>query len=243
MADQFTVSVEGFEGPLDLLLSLIEKRKLPINDVSLAAVTDEYIAHSKRQSEYPLSQTAHFILIASALLLIKSKSLLPNLELTDEEEESVETLQKRLCLYREIKELSVHVKERFGTRILFEPQRSSISEPVFSPAGDLSLSLVAEAVHRVMAQLPKIELVPEAIVKRVVSLEETIGALTERISRSLRMRFSEFSNVQKSDKGDVIVSFLAMLELVKQGIISVMQEKTFADITMETDAVSVPKYE
>src|SRR3989344_4410007 len=97
---EFKIHIEGFEGPLELLLSLIEKRKLPINDVSLASVTDEYILHIQQQKEFPLSETSHFILIASTLLLIKSKSLLPTLELTEEEAGDIENLERRLKLYK-----------------------------------------------------------------------------------------------------------------------------------------------
>lgn len=242
MPEQFKVKIEGFEGPLDLLLSLIEKRKLPINDVSLAAVTDEYIAHIEHQEEYPLSETSHFILVASTLLLIKSKSLLPTLKLTEEEEGDIERLEERLRLYKQIKELSVHVRDRFGAQVLYEPEDGHDPDPVFSPAKDATASALKDAVLRVIASLPKVELVPEAVVKKVISLEEMITNLTERVTKNIRMSFSEFSNMNKSEKIDVIVGFLAMLELVKQGIINATQEKTFSDITMETDSVGVPKY-
>jgi len=240
---QFTVRLEGFEGPLDLLLSLIEKRKLPINGVSLATVTDEYIAHIERAGEFPLSQTAHFILVASTLLLIKSKSLLPSLELSADEEEDIESLQKRLLLYKQIKEVSLHVRDHFGAHVLFEGGAHDRMDVVFSPPQDANLGALTDAIHRVLSNLPKIELVPKAIVKKVISIEEMIGNLTERITKSIRMTFSEFSNVKKSEKVEVIVGFLAMLELVKQGIINVVQERQFADITMETEAVGVPTYE
>ena len=81
----FKVKTSSFEGPLDLLLDLIEKRKLFINDVSLAKVTDDFIAHIKQFDDLPMAESAHFILIASTLLLIKSKSLLQELNLTEEE--------------------------------------------------------------------------------------------------------------------------------------------------------------
>ena len=84
---------------------------------------------------------------------------------------------------------------------------------------------------------------PTAIVKKIVSLEETIKNLTDRISKNIKMSFSEFSKTGKSEKIEIIIGFLAMLELVKQGIISVTQEQAFTDITMETDTISVPKYE
>lgn len=243
MASEFKIKIEGFEGPLDLLLSLVEKRKLTINDVSLSKVTDEYISHIEKKDEFPLLQTANFILIASTLLLIKSKSLLPSLELTEEEEESIGDLERRLKLYKQIKELVPHISERFGKYILFGSEQQQSSEPVFSPSKDVSIQTISTAIKQVLNNLPKIELVPKVVVKKIISLEEMIEHLTERINKSIKMSFSEFSQMEKGEKIEVIIGFLAMLELVKQGIISVSQENAFSDITMETDTVSVPIYE
>src|SRR3989344_4122925 len=102
----FTVKQEHFEGPLELLLDLIEKRKLFVSDVSLAKVADDYISYVKNLSEFPVADSAHFVLIASTLLLIKSKSLLPNLDLTTEEQVSIEDLEHRLRLYERMRKLS-----------------------------------------------------------------------------------------------------------------------------------------
>src|SRR5210317_1605912 len=91
----FQIKTEVFEGPLDLLLQLVEKRKLFINDVSLAKVTEDYIDYVNAVERFPMADAAQFILIASTLLLLKSKSLLPSISLTDEEEESIENLERR----------------------------------------------------------------------------------------------------------------------------------------------------
>jgi len=95
----FTIKTESFEGPLDLLLDLIEKRKLYISDISLAKVTDDFIEHIKNIGGIEIGESAHFILVASTLLLIKSKSLLPELALTEEEQFDDE---KTINLAREI---------------------------------------------------------------------------------------------------------------------------------------------
>ena len=99
MDESYIVNTGAFQGPLELLLSLIEKRKLFISDISLSEVTDDFINHVKNTSDFPMSQSAHFVLIASTLLLIKSKSLLPTLEFTEEETESMEDLERRLKSY------------------------------------------------------------------------------------------------------------------------------------------------
>jgi segregation and condensation protein A len=238
----FTIKTEGFEGPLDLLLSLIEKKKLFINDISLSKVTDEYIAHVENMQTFPIADSAHFILIASTLLLIKSKSLLPTLELTEEEQGSIEDLQKRLALYQKMKELGLHVKTLFGRDIIFPKTESKNIQPVFSPEKEIEPQNIFLLIKNVLKNVPKKELIPKAIVKKVISLEETISNLTSRIKNSLKMSFKDFSQHGKEEKVNVIVSFLAMLELVKQGIINVSQDQHFQDINMETESVGIPKY-
>lgn len=242
MSEGFTIQTDVFEGPLDLLLTLIEKRKLFINDVSLARVTDDFISYTEKAKEFPVSESVNFILIASTLLLIKSKSLLPNLALTEEETESIEDLERRLRLYKRMRELSGHFKNRFGKNVLFTRQPTRIRDPIFSPDKHLNISRIEECIRSAIANLPRREVISEAIVKKVVSLEETIERLTERIKGSLKMRFGEFSNSNKTEKIEVIIGFLAMLELVKRGVISVQQDDAFSDILMESDTVGTPKY-
>src|SRR5690348_9963488 len=122
MESNFSVKTSAFEGPLDLLLDLVTKRKLFVNDVSLAQVTDDFIAYIDQHEEFPLGESAEFILVASTLMLIKSRSLLPTLELTQEEEESIHDLENRLQVYARVKELAAEVKKIFGKRIIFEKE-------------------------------------------------------------------------------------------------------------------------
>jgi len=238
----FKIKTEIFEGPLELLLNLIEKRKLFINDIALAKVTDDFIAYVKNFESFPIADSANFILIASTLLLIKSKSLLPTLDLTEEEQSSIEDLEARLKIYARMKELSLHIKERFGKDMIFAKENNKIEVKVFSPHPKMTLPNLVVAMFDVIKNFPKKEALPKAIVRKVVSLEEMITNLTERITSSLKMSFRQFAGVGKAEKVSVIVSFLAMLELVKQGVISVAQEQKFDDIKMETVTVGVPKY-
>lgn len=238
----FTIKTPVFEGPLELLLSLIEKRKLLINDISLAQVTDDYIAHIRQQANFPIADSAFFILIASTLLLIKSKSLLPTLEITPEEQGNIEDLELRLKMYQRIKELSLHIKERFGKDILFAKTESKNIQPVFSPSPEITAANLVGAMRTILQNLPKHEPVPKAIVRKIVSLEEMIHRLTERVQSNLKMSFKDFSGMGKVEKVNVVVSFLAMLELVKQGMIDVRQDMHFSDIHMETQEVGLPRY-
>lgn len=240
--NKFTIKSEVFEGPLELLLSLIEKRKLLINDVSLAKVTDDFISYLQNREVYSIKDTSEFLVIASTLLLIKSKSLLPTLDLTDEEKSDIEDLELKLKIYKRIKELSVHVKNSFGKNIMFFPNARK-AEPVFSPDGSMTKENLSNAIFGVIKNFPRFEVKPKVKVTKVVSLEEMIGNLTTRIKSSLKMSFKDFSGMGKADRVNVIVSFLAMLELVKQGLIEAEQNDKFGDIHMETKDVSgVPSY-
>jgi len=236
----FQIKTEQFEGPLDLLLSLIEKRKLFINDISLAKVADDFINFTNSQQSLPMGESADFILVASTLLLIKSKSLLPNLALTEEEKGSIDDLELRLKIYQRIKDASKNIKDNFGQAIIFSPQARK-QEPFFSPDSSMTLPNLLQAMRNVIQALPKTEKLPQAIVRKVISLEDMIGELTKRVQTCLKMSFKEFS-ASKADRINVVVSFLAMLELVKQGVIQVTQQKHFEDIEIESQKVGVPHY-
>ncbi len=241
MDRDFKIKQEVFEGPIDLLLDLIEKRKLIINDVSLAKVTDDFISYMQNTGSYSIKNTSDFLIIASTLLLIKSKSLLPGLELSLEEKSDIKDLELKLKIYKKIKELSENVKNIFGKNILFFPNTRK-SEPVFSPDSSMTKENLAGAIFSVIKNLPKFEVKPQIKVTKVISLEEMITNLTQRVQTSLKMSFKDFSGMGKVEKVNVIVSFLAMLELVKQGIIEVNQKEKFDDIHMESKSLGIPSY-
>lgn len=242
MDSTYNVKTHIFEGPLDTLLSLIEKRKLFINDISLAEVADDYIKYVKSLEDFPIADSAHFILIASTLVLIKSKSLLPTLTLSEEEEKNIDDLENRLKEYQKYKSLIKHLKERFNIKVeyLREPSKEKII--VFTPDVSITVQRMEETIKSIILNLPKKEFVPKAIIKKIISLEDMIENLTERITENMKMSFKDFAKVGKTEKVNVIVSFLAMLELVKQGVIQVRQDKHFQDIEMETKMVGIPRY-
>lgn len=232
---------------MDTLLSLIEKRKLFINDISLAQVADDYIEYVKSLADFPIADSAHFILIASTLVLIKSKSLLPTLDLTDEEQDSIEDLEHRLREYQKYKNLSKHLRERFGIQTMYVRLPSKDKTIVFAPDKNTNVNKISEVIKSIINNLPKHEMVPKAVVEKVISLEEMIDDLTVRIQKGIKMSFKDFvggkkSGTNRENKINMIVGFLAMLELVKQGIIQVRQDRDFHDIEMETEIVGVPRY-
>lgn len=238
----FKVKTQTFEGPLDLLLDLIERKKLFINDVSLAKVTDDFIEHIKLMGSVNMSESANFILIASTLLLIKSKSLLLSLLLTNEEQADIHNLELRLKIYKKIKEVSQGVGKLFGQNVIFGQSQMRPIEPVFHPEPDFNITKAQKILEELLNRLPKKENTPKVLIKKVISLEDMINTLTNRITSHLKLSFKEFTKEHKGNRVNVIVSFLAMLELVKQGIVHVSQDKNFDDIQIETREIGVPRY-
>ena len=242
MDNPYVIKTEGFEGPLELLLDLVEKRKLFINEISLAQVADDYIAHLKQFEKMPVDFVSNFLIVASTLILIKSKSLLPTLSLTEEETHDIDELERRLKEYQKIRELSVHVKQMFGENVSFPKGQPREREAVFTPSEEISTQSIFSAIQDVILLFPKKITLPKVVVKKVISLEDMMDRLTTRITGSLKMSFKEFAGVGKEEKVNIIVSFLAMLELVKQGMIAVTQGSHGDDIEMETNNLETPNY-
>ena len=236
-----SVKTNVFEGPLELLLDLVEKRKLLINDISLADVTDEYMRQVGLMQELSLPNTAQFITLAATLLLVKSKSLLPVLELTDEEEASIEDLEERLRQYQVVRDAAVPLQTLFGTHMMYSPQFAPPTVTVFVPDAYCSISALQAAIHDVLRDLPKKEEVAKASVKVVISLEEMMERLENRIRQNIKTRFSDL-HVGEVEKKVIIVSFLAILELFKQGNLLVTQGERFSDIEIELDKGETPRY-
>lgn len=239
--ETFSIKTQSFEGPLELLLDLVEKRKFLINDISLAAVTDEYMHQVSIMQELSLPNTAQFISLAATLLLIKSKSLLPVLELTQEEEEGIDDLEIRLKRYQMYRTIAKTIEEIFGVTVAHERQYVISNNPLFVTDKFTTQESLREAMADVLLNLPRKEIKPKVRVRKVISLEEMIEKLHQRIEQQIKISFKELLE-EHTDRPHVIVGFLAVLESVKQGNILVVQQGRFEDIHIEKQSVGAPKY-
>ncbi|RJQ30603.1 hypothetical protein C4572_04040 [Candidatus Parcubacteria bacterium] len=238
------LKTENFDGPLSLLLDLIEKKKLPIGEVSLADIALQFLDFVKKFENFPVADAASFIETASILMLIKSRSLLPQLELSDEEEENIGDLERRLAAYKFIRELSEGIKKIYGKNPMFgrESFVNFNMEGLFLPPSNLSLSALVKGINDLMNSFPQEQKLPEARVEKIVKLEEKIAELANGLQRKMEMCFSEFSGKGRSGdlrpeeinraRTEIIVSFLALLELVKQGAVMANQNQLFEEISM-----------
>lgn len=237
----FAIKTETFEGPMELLIELVEKRKLLINDISLATVTDEYMQMVSTMQELSLPNTAQFVSLAATLLLIKSKSLLPVLDLTEEETASIEDLEERLKKYQVYRDIALDLQLRFGKTTSYAPEFTPPKEAVFVPDTHCSISALQAAMQEVLTALPKVEVKPVAKLKPTVSLEDMMNKLRQRIETQVLTKFSDI-RARESEHKNVIVGFLAILEIFKQGNIIITQANRFEDIHMELDKQGIPKY-
>ncbi len=237
----FNIKTDSYEGPFEVLLDLIEQRKLLVNELALASITEDYIQHVRAQEKFPVEETATFIQIAATLLLIKSKSLIPDLALTEEETADVEDLKHRLEAYEKVREASRELSRIFGKTVMV-PAGERPPEVTFAPSRDLSKDALAEALARVLAAREEVEQLPEARVKPLVTIEEMMDQLAKRVQSAMTISFKDFAGSNK-EKVEVIVSFLALLELVKQGAVAAEQYGEHGDIRIShTTSASVPHY-
>ncbi|MFH0803519.1 MAG: segregation/condensation protein A [Candidatus Tagabacteria bacterium] len=229
----YQIKLEKFEGPLGALLELIEKRKLSINEVSLADVTDQYINYLKALEGFPLAEVSNFVAIASTLMLIKSASLIPSFELTEEETGDIKDLERRLQIYARIRNFASVLGQFFGEDIMFGREAFLGFNFGFLEPKGVTMEKLHHVLKQIIANLPIKEILPEAVVKKTVSLEKKISEIISRIHQQIEVSFSDAFTVGKNERIEIIISFLAVLELIKRGFIMVEQSQIFDNIKIK----------
>jgi segregation and condensation protein A len=226
------VKISSFEGPLDLLLQLIEQEEMDISQISLAHVTEQYLRTLESAENIPADELADFLVIAAKLLLIKSRILLPQLQVEGAEEAT--DLERQLKIFKEYLEASrgiAHIihKRRFT---FGRGKPAMVIEEKFSPPPSLTVATMRELFLGVLRDIEPIIALPKAVVERTVSIAEKIEAIRALILDQAIVSFQSVMGSAKS-RTDVIVSFLAVLELVKQRTVMVTQNVLFHDISIK----------
>lgn len=226
----YHIRQEKFEGPLELLLDLVEGERLAISEVSLSRVAEEYLAHIKRLESPDPEELAGFLLVAAHLILIKSRSLLPELAIPAEEEQSIAELEERLRMLQRIREAARQIKaiEQGRSRMYSRPAYAGMS-PVFYPPTGITSAMLMRAFAAVAALIPKVEKLTEEKIKRIISLEEKIAHLRSILLNVFERGFSEIVR-GATEKIEIVVSFLALLELAKDKFIHLRQDEPFSEI-------------
>ncbi len=227
----YEVRLETFEGPLDLLLRLIEKAQLDITTISLARVTDQYLAYIRRLEVIHPDLLADFLVVAAKLILIKSRALLPQPPAaTDEEEDIGQDLVRQLEEYRRFKAaaLSLREREEQGLR-----SHVRVAPPIVSPRGlapgEVSLAQLLEALERVLAVSPAATSVSTVVSPIAISIDDKIRAIEAAIMGDRRVHFTGLL-LRSRSRMEIIVTFLAVLELIKRGKLAAEQGAAFGEI-------------
>ena len=240
------VKLQVFEGPLDLLLHLIEKNKVDICDIPIVEITDQYLECVRRMPSEDLNITSEFLLMAATLLDIKARMLLPpETDENDEEIDPREELVSQLLEYKKYKYMSCELKDLMmdgQLRLYREPflpeEVLKYKEPVDLDllTKDLDINRLKEIFEAVMKRsADKIDPVHAkfgTIEKETVSMDETIEHITSCVRTKKRVRFREMLTKQDS-KMMIVVTFVAMLELIRMGTIRVYQEQLTDEIEIE----------
>jgi segregation and condensation protein A len=227
----YELRLDEFKGPLGTLLGLIEGKKLEITRLNLAEVTADFLEYVRSLEKVSPRVLADFVSVAAKLVLIKSHAILPQLELSEEEEGEILDLEQRLKIYQEFRFAEKYIKEKWQKEIAFAreylaslPQGFYLKEKV-SP-GDLGV-IIEKLCRELEEFMPKME---SAEIK-LVSLEEKIEELIGRVDKTLKTSFNDITQGKKQQ--EIIVLFLALLHLLKDNIIEIYQEDLFSDIQIK----------
>lgn len=229
-APEYAVHLDTFEGPLDLLLRLIEKAELDITTISLVRVTDQYLAYIRQLEEIHPDSLADFLVVAAKLILIKSRALLPQPVIVEEDEEDIgRDLVRQLEEYKRFKEaaLTLRGREEQGLHSYVR-----VAPPVVTPRGltpgEVSLAELLAALQRVLAINPTIP-VSTVVSPIVISIDDKIRAIEAAIAGNRRVHFTGLL-LRSRSRVEIIVTFLAILELIKRGKLMAEQSESFGEI-------------
>ena len=252
VAMSYELKLETYQGPLDKLLELIEERKMEVGAVSLGAVTDDFLKYLETLAEGSPAVLAYFIVVASRLLLIKSKALLPDLTLTAEEEEDIGDLTRRLELYKRFKAAERHVRRawREGGGIATRPylilaqleiERRRGGAPSFFPGGNVTAAELLRAITLSYESIQKFVLETETVTTTLISLEEKMKEVVERMAALEGSSLARLAG--EGAKSEIIVLFLALLHLAREQLIVLEQGDKFSDIIVKKSEIRSTKSE
>ncbi|MBI3572794.1 MAG: segregation/condensation protein A [Candidatus Kerfeldbacteria bacterium] len=225
------VQTATFSGPLELLLSLIEQEQLDISHIALAKVTEQYIAELQKMEELPLDELADFLVVAAKLLLIKSRLMVPTAG-HDDDQTGAE-LEQQLRLYQVFVKAAAAVDRLYrGRRTMYARDGYAMMEPIFNPPSHLTADGLAEIFHGVLRQLEPITRLPQTVMIRTINIRQKINQIKDHLLSVRRTSFHQLLG-QAKNKTEAIITFLAVLELVKLQSAAVVQDRHYADMSIE----------
>lgn len=235
---KYEIRLDNFEGPLDLLCHLVDKNKMDINQVKISEITDQYVEYINNMKELNLEVTSEFIVMASTLLYLKSKSLLPK-QVEDEAELTEEELIHRIIEYKKYKEISKKLKENFE---VFSKRFIKAPEKVELPSRKLEKNYSKDLIEQAYKSLleknkSKINVNASNLQKIAITETVTVTSKVKDIIKELikkpKFVFSKLCKAKKYTKLETVTAFSGILELSRRKQVTAQQEKIFGDITVE----------
>ena len=235
---KYAIKIDNFEGPLDLLCHLIDKNKMNIYDINLSEITDQYIAYLKEQESLNLEIASEFLVMATTLLFLKSKNLLPKQE-EEEEEITEEELIRRIIEYKKFKEISKVLKENY---IVYSNRYFKVQEEIELPKRKLEKDYDKELIPKTYKNI--VEINNEKVNQNAKNIEKiaitdnyTVASKVKEMFKVLvkqkRFIFNKMFSIKKHNKQEVVTAFSGLLELSRRSKVETIQEELFGDITVQ----------
>lgn len=237
-SNKYAIKIENFEGPLDLLCHLIDKNKMNIYDIKISDIADQYIEYINQMEELNLEVTSEFLIMASTLLYIKSKGLLPN-QVESEEELTEEQLIERIIEYKKYKEITSKFRTNYEE---FSKRFFKIAEIIELPKQKLEVEYTPDILPNIYKSIvernnEKINQNAKNIEKIAIVETYTVASKVKEMFKELirkpKFVFNKLYSVSKCNKQEVVTAFTGLLELSRRNKVTTVQEELFGDITVE----------
>jgi segregation and condensation protein A len=236
--NQHAIKLDNFEGPLDLLCHLIDKNQMDIYDISISEIADQYIAYIDKLESYNLEVASEFLVMASTLLYLKSRTLLPK-EAIDEAELTEEQLLEKILEYKQYKEITKKIRdlyEVYSNRCYKLPEKIELPKQTIET--NYSNQILVEVYNELLARnKEKINVNSDNIQKLVMSENITIVSKVKDIFRELLKKpkfvFGKLFKITKTNRIEVVTAFSGVLELTRRNKITTKQKELFGDIIVE----------
>ena len=236
--NQYKIKIDNFEGPLDLLCHLIDKNKMNICDIKISEITDQYIAYLNAMEEMNLEIASEFLIMASTLLYLKSKILLPNV-VEEEKELTEEELLRRIVEYKKYKEITKKLRQHLeenSKKVFKSPEVIELPKQKLEPNYNKEIisetyeALIQKNAQKLNQNAKNIE---KIAITDTYTVESKVKVMFKELIRHKKFVFNRLFSEKKCNKQEVVTAFTGLLELSRRSKVTTNQEKLFGDITVE----------
>lgn len=236
--NKYNLKLENFEGPLDLLCHLIDKNKMDIYDINLNEITDQYIEYINKMERMNLEVTSEFLVMASTLLYIKSKNLLPN-QVEDEKELTEEELLQRIIEYKKYKEITKVLKEMYQNngKVFFK-----LPEQIELPKQKLEVEYKKEKISEIYSEVieknasrlnQNAKNIEKIAITEVYTVADKVKTMFRELLHHKKFVFNNLFSNKKCSRPEIVTAFTGLLELSRRSKVLTSQEELFGNIIVE----------